>query len=109
MKRVILESPWRGNVARNLGYLNRCLLDSVSRGEAPIASHKIFPGVLDDYEPEQREVGIESGLAWVPVAEKMVVYTDYGISDGMENAMSRARLHNIPIELRKINERGVKG
>ena len=104
MKRVILESPYRGDVARNAAYLDRCLLDSLQRGESPIASHKIWPGILDDNNQEQRALGIEAGLAWVPVAEKIVVYTDYGISDGMENAMSRARLHNIPIELREIGK-----
>ena len=104
MIRTIVESPYRGDVARNIGYLIRCLLNSISRGEAPIASHKLFHGVLDDFEKEQREAGIEAGLAWIQVADLMAVYTDHGISSGMENAMSRARLHKIPIELREIGK-----
>ena len=104
MIRTIVESPYRGDVARNAAYLDRCLLDSLKRGEAPIASHKIWPGILDDNNPEQRELGIEAGLAWVPVADLMAVYVDHGISTGVENAMSRARLHKIPIELREIGK-----
>ena len=104
MIRTIVESPYRGEVARNKAYLDRCLLDSLNRGESPIASHKIWPSILDDENLEQRERGIEAGLAWVQVADLMVVYTDHGISSGMENSMSRARLHKIPIELREIGK-----
>ena len=104
MIRTIVESPYRGNVARNKAYLDRCLLDSLKRGEAPIASHKIFTDILDDNSPNQRNIGIRAGLAWIQVADLMAVYTDLGISDGMENAMSRARLHKIPIELREIGK-----
>ena len=104
MTRTIIESPYRGDVERNKAYLDRCLLDSLQRGESAIASHKIWPGILDDNNPEQRELGIEAGLAWVPVADLVAVYTDHGISSGMENAMSRARFHKIPIELREIGK-----
>ena len=104
MIRTIVESPYRGDVARNKAYLDRCLLDSLKRGEAPIASHKIWPGIFNDEIPEERDLGIEAGLAWIPVADLMAVYTDFGISDGMENAMSRAQLHKIPIELREIGK-----
>ena len=104
MIRTIVESPYRGDVARNKAYLDRCLLDSLKRGEAPIASHKIFTDILDDNSPNQRNIGIRAGLAWIQVADLMAVYTDLGISDGMENAMSRARLHKIPIELREIGK-----
>ena len=104
MIRTIVESPYRGDVARNKAYLDRCLLDSLRRVEAPIASHKIFTDILDDNSPNQRNIGIKAGLAWIQVADLMAVYTDFGISDGMENAMSRARLHKIPIELREIGK-----
>lgn len=39
MRRVIIESPYHGNVERNLRYLRACLRDSLLRGEAPFASH----------------------------------------------------------------------
>ena len=104
MIRTIVESPYRGDVARNEAYLDRCLLDSLRRGEAPIASHKIFPSILTDEILQDRQLGIDAGLAWVQVADLVAVYTDFGISSGMENAMSRARLHKIPIELREIGK-----
>ena len=104
MIRTIVESPYRGDISRNEAYLDRCLLDSLKRGESPIASHKIWPGILDDNNPKERQLGIDAGRAWIPVADLMILYTDWGISDEMENAMSRARLHKIPIELREIGK-----
>ena len=66
MKRVILESPYAGDVERNVAYARACLRDSLLRGEAPIASHLLYtqPGVLDDQIPEERQMGIDAGLAW---------------------------------------------
>ena len=105
MIRTIVESPYRGDVAKNVAYARRCVRDCLSRGEAPIASHLLLTQqILDDTIPNERGLGIEAGLAWVHVADLMAVYTDLGISDGMENAMSRARLHKIPIELREIGK-----
>ena len=71
MKRVILESPYAGDLGRNIKYPRACLRDSIHRGEAPLASHLLYTqeGVLDDGDPEERKLGIEAGLAWGPVAE----------------------------------------
>lgn len=88
MRRVIIESPYAGDVERNLRYLRACLRDSLLRGEAPFASHAIYtqPGVLDDHDPEQRRMGIEAGFAWWIGAAAVVFYTDLGWSRGMLGA-----------------------
>jgi len=105
MKRVILESPYSGDVKANLAYAKRCVKDSLKRGEAPIASHLLFTraGVLDDTSPRQRALGIAAGHAWIKVAELMVVYEDRGISHGMELGMKQATALGIPIEKRKLD------
>ena len=64
MKRVILESPYAGDIQRNIKYARECLKDSIKRGEAPIASHLLYTQVLDDNIPEERQHGIDAGLAW---------------------------------------------
>src|SRR5690606_24498929 len=45
---VIIESPYSGDVERNTEYARSCLLDSLRRGEAPIASHLLHTQVLED-------------------------------------------------------------
>jgi hypothetical protein len=102
MKRVILESPYAGSIERNLAYARACVRDCLTRGEAPIASHLLFtqPGILRDGIPKDRELGIDAGLAWLEVADAMVLYIDRGMSPGMNDAMRAAQRIGVPTELR---------
>lgn len=104
MRRVILESPFAGDVERNVAYARRALRDSLMRGEAPIASHLLYtqPGVLDDTKPDERRHGIDAGLAWGVVADATVVYADLGVSRGMEQGIERARREGRTVEVRTI-------
>jgi hypothetical protein len=104
MKRVILESPYAGDTERNIKYARLAVRDSLLRGEAPIASHLLYTqdGILKDEIPEERQHGINAGLAWKEVADLQVFYIDYGYSMGMEYAKEFATKNNIPIEERKI-------
>lgn len=105
---VLLESPYAGDTERNIKYGRRCLKDSLSRGESPMASHLLYtqPGVLNDDDPEERMIGINRGHAWMSVARKVVVYTDLGISPGMQLAINRAEMIGVPVEMRSIGTRG---
>ena len=103
MRRVILESPFAGNRVLNAEYLRLALLDSLSRGEAPFASHGLYPGALDDDNPEQRQLGIDAGLTWGAVAEATVVYADLGISKGMEYGIQNANAAGRPVIWRHIS------
>ena len=105
MKRVVIESPLAGNVERNLDYAKACLLDSLHRGEAPFASHLLYPQVLDDVTPEDRKLGMMAGFTWGEKAELVAVYEDLGISEGMEAGIAHAEGHGIPVERRKLGGR----
>lgn len=102
MKRVILESPYAGDIERNVNYARLCIKDSLNRGEAPIASHLLYTQCLDDDFEPHRFLGITAGLKWGEKATKSVVYTDYGISKGMEYGIKDAEKNNRVIEYRKI-------
>lgn len=104
MKRVIVESPYAGDVERNVEYARACIRDCLARGEAPIASHLLFtqPGILNDGIPYERERGMRAGWAWLEVAESVVFYVDYGMSNGMREAWDLARKLNLHIDIRKI-------
>lgn len=106
MRLVIIESPYAGEVERNVKYARRCVRDSLLRGEAPIASHLLYtqPGVLDDNVLSERQHGIEAGLAWRKVAERTVVYQDFGISTGMQYGIDAAKAAGIPIVYRNIGK-----
>lgn len=106
MKLVVLESPFAGNVARNIAYAKLCVKDCLRRNEAPIASHLLFtqPGILDDNNPEERKTGIAAGIAWVKVSDLQVFYNDFGMSRGMDAALNNALATGQQYEFRQLSE-----
>lgn len=101
---VIIESPYAGNVKRNLLYLRACIRDCLLRSEAPFASHAMYtqPGVLDDNITEERGHGIRAGFAWRAVANRTVVYVDLGVSRGMQYGIAHAKNLDHEIEFRAL-------
>jgi len=102
MRLVIVESPYAGDVKANLLYARKCLADSLGRGEAPLMSHLLYTQVLDDLKPDERALGISAGLAWMTFADKVIVYSDLGITAGMRCGIAKATALGIAIEYRKI-------
>lgn len=97
MKCVVLESPYAGDIERNTQYARDCVKDCLSRGEAPIASHLLFPSILDDTDPAERLLGISAGHAWIPVAEACVVYLNLGYTEGMKAGVRAANAAGVPV------------
>lgn len=102
MVTVVIESPLAGDVEGNQRYLTACMLDSLSRGEAPFASHRLYPGVLDDLKPDERALGIKAGLAIAARLDMTVVYTDRGISNGMLMGIESAQRNGRPVVYRTL-------
>ena len=100
--KVIIESPYSGDVKKNLEYARKCLLDSLNRKEAPFASHLLYTQVLDDEIKDQRQLGMKNAFMWYKYADLMAVYIDLGISKGMLEGIEKAYKYDIPIEVRKI-------
>lgn len=94
MLRVIVESPYAGDVKRNTEYARRCLRHCLDRGETPYASHLLLtqPHVLDETIQKERERGIQAGYSWFPAADIIAFYVDFGWSPGMIRALKTARI-----------------
>lgn len=105
---TIIESPFAGDspvtIARHVRYARLAMADSISRGEAPLASHLLYTqdNILNDLIPEEREIGITCGYAWMSVAERVAIYTDFGHSPGMILAVMAAKNLNLPVEYRQL-------
>ena len=101
---VFIESPFAGDVDTNIRYARACMRDSLNRGESPFAMHLLYTqdGILDDDIPEERNLGIEAGFAWGKHASKTVVYTDLGITPGMELGIQRAKEEGREVEYREL-------
>jgi len=101
---VLIESPFAGNVDLNVQFARACMRDSLNRGEAPFAMHLLYTqqGILNDEIPEQREWGIAAGFAWGKYAQLTAVYTNLGITPGMEIGIQKADEAGRKIEYREL-------
>lgn len=104
MIRVIIESPFAGDIDKNIEYARKCIKDCLLRNESPIASHLLYTqkGILNDEIQEERDLGINAGLEWYKVADKCIVYVDNGISSGMKSGILKAKEYNVLVEYRSI-------
>lgn len=104
LRLVVLETPYAGNIARNVKYARACMSDCLRLADVPYASHLLYtqPGVLDDNDPPQRALGMEAGFAWGRAAAATVVYTDLGVSRGMQAGIERAESEGRKVEYRKL-------
>jgi len=108
MRLVVLESPYAGKtpheIARNVRYLRACMHDCFKRGDIPFASHGLYtqPGVLRDDVPEERKLGIEGGLLWGSKAEAACIYTDLGVTSGMELGVARHEKEGRKVEMHSL-------
>ena len=104
MRRIVIESPYAGDIEANTTYARMCMRDALERVDAPIASHLLYtqPGILDEFNPDELQWGIEAGFAWWDAAEKVVFYADRGWSKGMYAAWAKASKEHKPIEMRLL-------
>lgn len=104
LRLVFVESPYAGDVEANQNYARACMSDCLKRGEAPFACHLLYTqeGVLDDDKPEERNLGMRAGMAWGNMAEATVVYTDRGISTGMQYGIKQAEQEGRLVEYRSL-------
>lgn len=109
MKRVIIESPYAGDVPTNEDYAREAIRHSLMRGEAPIASHLLYtqPGILDDRNPTERKMGMEAGWSWIGAAWVMAFYVDRGVSHGMRMGLNRSLLTLTSCEVRSTRSNRV--
>lgn len=103
-KFVIVESPFAGDIERNLRYVRACMRDCILKGEAPFASHALYtqPGVLNDDVPEEREIGMNLGWHVMRHAKKSFIYTDLGWSSGMVRGFNAAMDQGVDVAIRRL-------
>ena len=102
MNLICIESPLSGNVERNIAYADACMFDALERGEAPYLGHLLYPRVYDDTNELHRTAGIAAHLAWLERSDRVVIYADYGVSRGMDDALTVARRIHKPIQWRQL-------
>ena len=96
--RVYVASRYAGDVERNVAAAVRCCQFAIRRGCMPIASHLLYPQMLQDNIPEERELGTVFGLALLALCDEVWFFTDGdGLSPGMAAEEHEAKRLGKPI------------
>lgn len=97
-KKIYVASKYAGDVQTNIENAIWCCRYVIDRGFMPIASHLLYPQILDDGNPRERELGLMFGLALLAVCDEIWVFTAGGeLSSGMEREIEEAKLLKIPV------------
>ena len=90
---VYICSPYARDVEANVENARRYSRFAVDAGYIPIAPHLLFPQVLSDDNPNERQLGLFFGNALMSKCSEVWVFGSR-ISSGMETEIKRARWKN---------------
>lgn len=93
---VFICSPYAGDVTLNTEKAKRYLRFAVDEGAIPFAPHLLYPQVLNDENPVERELGLFFGIVWLGKCDEMWVFGST-ISTGMAKEIAKARKRGTPI------------
>ena len=111
MKKVVLVSPYSGNLNLSVGYAKLCLQDMLEKGEAPIAGHLLFnqPGIFkDNCSLEEQNLKTLASHAWIKGADGIAVYEDFKVTSEMDLAIKVAWAVFTPIVHRRLSREKVE-
>lgn len=93
---VFICSPFAGDTAGNMLKAIRYMRFASDAGCVPFAPHLLYPQVLDEFDPAERELGISYGLVWLNKCDELWVFGRH-ISNGMAREIAKAQKRGIPI------------
>lgn len=96
MKIIYAASPYAGDIEKNTEFAKKACRHIMEQGHVFFAPHLLYPAILDENQPKERQLGMEMGIAMLPACDELWCYGDH-ISQGMMMEMEEARQMGIPI------------
>lgn len=96
---VYVASRYAGDVEKNVVAAIRYCRQVIDAGFMPVASHLMYPRILNDNDPSERELGLMFGLALLRLCDEVWVFG--GVSQGMAQEISEAKRLDKPIRYMK--------
>ena len=88
-RKIYVASKYAGDVEKNTAFAVNCCRRVIDEGCMPIASHLLYPQMLDDNNPDEREMGLMFGLALLAVCDEIWVFGE--VSAGVAREVSEAK------------------
>ncbi len=86
---IYVCSPYAGDVEENVAAAKRYCRFVISKGFIPIATHLLYPQILDDNNPDERALGMTFGNIIMDSCFEVWVFGDR-ISKGMQEEINYA-------------------
>ena len=100
LPKVYVVSRYAGNVIVNTAEAVRYCRYVIGQQCIPVASHLMYPQILDDNSKTEREIGLLFGQSLLALCDEVWVFgTEY--SDGMEAEIEEAHRLNKPLRFFK--------
>lgn len=101
--KAYVVSQYAGDVKGNTLAAIRCCRQLIKQKKIPIASHLLFPWMLQEDTEAERYLGTMFGLALLALCEEVWVFTRDGvISEGMKREIAEAKRLKKPIRYQEI-------
>ena len=88
-RKIYAASRYAGDVERNTAFAVNCCRRVIEDGCMPIASHLLYPQMLDDNNPDEREIGLMFGLALLAVCDEVWVFGEVSVGVAREVAEAK--------------------
>ena len=95
-KVVYIASPLSGDVKRNLQFARQACRYAISEEMTPFCPHLLYTQMLDDSDPEERQLGIDMGNRMLRLCDELWLCGDR-ISPGMAGEKEMAERLGIPV------------
>lgn len=96
MKLIYVASPYAGDIEQNTEFARKACRHVMNEGHAFFAPHLLYPQLLNDSNPQERQAGLDMGLAMLPRCDELWCYGDR-ISHGMHLEIEEAVRIGIPV------------
>lgn len=106
MKLIYVASPYAGDIDKNTEFARKACRHVMNEGHAFFAPHLLYPQLLNDANPYERQAGLDMGLAVLKKCDELWVCGDR-ISSGMQAEIDLAKQLGIPI--RYVSEEQILG
>lgn len=95
-KLVYIASPYAGDVENNVRFAKAACCYAIEQGATPVAAHLLYPQILSDSIPEERDAGIRMGLRLLEVCDEIWLCGGR-TTQGMGMELSAAERLRIPV------------
>ena len=93
---VFICSPYKGDMVRNAERARGYCRFAISQNCIPVAPHLLFPQFMDEYDDEQRNLGIFFGLVLQSKCKEVWVFGSK-ITPGIAVEIEKAKKRLLPI------------